>query len=156
MATNFYRKFIRGFSSVAAPLSALTKKDGGPFQNPQAEKALKDIKQQFSSALILVFPDPSYPFVFEVDTFDVGVGAVLSQRSAGKFHPSAFFSHRLSPTESRYDVGDCELLAVKMTLEEWRYWLEGAQHLFLVWTDHRNLEYWQQAKCSLGHVLQAF
>ena len=38
------------------------------------------------------------------------------------------------------------LVAVKMALEEWRHWLEGAQHPFLVWTDHRNLEYLQQAR----------
>ena len=52
---NFYRKFIRGFSSVAAPLFALTKKDGGPLHwNLQADKALEDLKQRFSSAPILV------------------------------------------------------------------------------------------------------
>jgi hypothetical protein len=38
------------------------------------------------------------------------------------------------------------LVAVKMALEEWRHWLEGAKHPFLVWTDHRNLEYLQQAR----------
>lgn len=144
---NFYRKFIRGFSSVAAPISELTKKNGGPFcWNSLAEKAFSNLKQRFSSAPILVLPDPTQPFVVEVDASDLGVGAVLSQRCSGKLHPCAFFSHRLSPTESRYDVGDRELLAVKMALEEWRHWLEGAQHPFLVWTDHRNLEYLQQAK----------
>lgn len=41
---------------------------------------------------------------------------------------------------------DQELLAVELTLVEWRHWLEGAQHQFLVLTDHKNLEYIQQAK----------
>lgn len=36
---------------------------------------------------------------------------------------------------------------VKVALEEWRHWLQGAQHLFLVWTDHKNLEYIRMAKC---------
>ena len=33
-----------------------------------------------------------------------------------------------------------------MALEEWRHWLEGTQNPFLVWTDHKNLEYLKQAK----------
>ncbi len=76
------------------------------------------------------------------------MGAVLSQRSPedNKLHPCAFLSHRLSPTERNYDVGNRELLAVKMALEEWRHWLEGVDQPFVVWTDHRNLEYIRSAK----------
>jgi hypothetical protein len=79
---------------------------------------------------------------------DVGVGAVLSQRSdlALKLHPCTFFSHHLNATERNYDVGNRELLAVKMALEEWGHWLEGAGHLFFVWTDHKNLEYLRTTK----------
>ena len=33
-----------------------------------------------------------------------------------------------------------------MALEEWRHWLEGAEHPFVVWTDHKNLEYIQTAR----------
>lgn len=77
------------------------------------------------------------------------MGAVLSQRSALdlKLHPCAFFSHRLNTTERIYDVGNRELLAVKMALEEWRHWLEGMEHPFIVWTDHKNLEYLHTSKC---------
>ena len=78
----------------------------------------------------------------------MGVGAILSQRSAkdGKVHPYAFFSHRLTPSEHNYDIGNRELLAVKLALEEWRHWLEGSSVPFLVWTDHKNLEYIRTAK----------
>lgn len=60
-----------------------------------------------------------------------------------KLHHRAFLS---TPGERNYDVGDRELLAVKLSLEEWRQWLEGVQHPFLVLTDHRNSEFIQQAK----------
>lgn len=43
-------------------------------------------------------------------------------------------------------MGDRELLAVKLALEEWRHWLEGTEQPFLVWTDHKNLEYFRSAK----------
>ncbi len=73
----------------------------------------------------------------------MGVGAVLSQRSSadGKMHPCTYFSHRLSPAERNYDIGNRELLVVKLALEEWRHWLEGSGLPFIHWTDHKNLEY---------------
>lgn len=90
----------------------------------------------------------SNQFIVEVDASEVGVGAILSQRSSadGKVHPCAFFSHKLSPTERNYDVGNRELLAIRLALEEWRQWLEGSSVPFIVWTDHRNLEYIRSAK----------
>jgi hypothetical protein len=86
--------------------------------------------------------------VVEADASDTGVGAVLSQHSPSdhKLHPCAFFSRRLSPPERNYDVGNRKLLAVKLALEEWRHWLEGAALPFIVWTDHRNLAYIQSAR----------
>ena len=78
----------------------------------------------------------------------MGVGAVLSQYSAidNKLHPCAYLSRKLSPSERNYDIGNRELLAIKVALEEWRHWLEGAQWPFIVWTDHKNLQYVQTAK----------
>ncbi len=63
-----------------------------------------------------------------------------------KYTPALFFPHRLTPSERNYDIGNKELLAVKLALEEWRHWLEGAGVPFLVWTDHKNLEYIRSAK----------
>ena len=107
---NFYRRFIRGFSSVAAPISALTKKETAPFGwTPDADQAFRRLKERFSTAPILTVPNPSLPFIVEVDASSVGIGAVLSQRSSdGKVHPCAFLSHRLSSMETRYDVGGSE------------------------------------------------
>ncbi|KAL0161345.1 hypothetical protein M9458_045070, partial [Cirrhinus mrigala] len=145
---NFYRRFIKNFSSVVAPLTALTKGGKTRIQwGPEAAEAFQDLKRRFTSAPILTIPDPERPFVVEVDASEVGIGAILSQRDGdGKLHPCAFMSHRLSEAERNYHVGDRELLAVKLALEEWRHWLEGAEHPFQVLTDHKNLEYLQQAK----------
>ncbi|KAL0158963.1 hypothetical protein M9458_047039, partial [Cirrhinus mrigala] len=74
--------------------------------------------------------------------------ALLSQRQGepSKMFPCAYFSHKLSPAERNYDVGNHKLLAIKLALEEWRHWLEGAKHPFTVLTDHKNLEYLRSAK----------
>ncbi len=93
-----------------------------------AQTAFTNLKSHFVSAPILIAPDPSRQFVVEVNASEVGVGAVLSQHSLAddKMHPCAFFSHRLTPTEHNYDIGNRELLVVKLALEEWRHWLEGS------------------------------
>ncbi len=91
---NFYRRFIRGYSTMAAPLTALTSPKV-PFRwSPAAEAAFNTLKARFTSAPILQVPDPDWQFVVEVDASEIGVGAVLSQRAVSnqKLHPCAFFS----------------------------------------------------------------
>ena len=58
----------------------------------------------------------------------------------------AFYSKSLSPVERNYKIHDKEMLAIICALEEWRHFLEGAQHLVEIWTDHKNLEYFIMAK----------
>ncbi|KAI2665857.1 Transposon Tf2-6 polyprotein [Labeo rohita] len=151
--TNFYRRFIRHFSTVAVPLTAMIKKGTTRLSWTQpALQAFNDLRRRFSSAPILHHPDPEKPFIVEVDASSTGVGAVLSQRHGDppKMFPCAYFSHKLNPAERNYDVGNRELLAIKLALEEWRHWLEGSKHPFTVLTDHKNLEYLRSAK-MLNH-----
>uniref|UniRef100_A0A8C1PUC8 Gypsy retrotransposon integrase-like protein 1 n=1 Tax=Cyprinus carpio TaxID=7962 RepID=A0A8C1PUC8_CYPCA len=145
---NFYRRFIRNFSQVVAPLTALTSVKSCFRWSESAQRAFDLLKTLFTTAPILMTPDVSRQFIVEVDASEVGVGAILSQRSSSdeKVHPCAYFSHRLSPAERNYDVGNRELLAIRLALGEWRQWLEGAAVPFIVWTDHRNLEYIRSAK----------
>lgn len=84
----------------------------------------------------------------EANASDSGDRAVLAQRAEPDqiLHPCAFFSHFLTAAERNYDVGNWELLVVKLTLEEWKHWLEGAELPFIVWVDHKNLYYIQLAK----------
>ncbi len=145
---NYYRKFIWNYSSVAAPLHMLTSSKVKFFWTPEVDQAFKRLKVCFTTAPILTLPDPKRQFIVEVDTYDVGVGAVPSQLSVSdnKLHPCAYLSRKLSPSERKYDIGNRELLAIKVALEEWRHWLEGAEQPFIVWTDHKNLEYIRTAE----------
>ncbi|KAK3536173.1 hypothetical protein QTP70_032726 [Hemibagrus guttatus] len=147
---NFYRRFIRNYSSVAGPLMSLLR--GKPKRlawTDQARAAFQQLMNCFTTAPILRHPDPDLPFMVEVDASSSGLGAVLSQHHGepGKLHPCAFYSRKLLAAEANYDVGNRELLSIKTALEEWRHWLEGARHPFQVLTDHRNLEYLRGAKC---------
>ncbi|KAG1956957.1 retrotransposable element [Pimephales promelas] len=146
---NFYRRFIQNFSQTCFPLTNLLKGGAKSLSwNTDATRAFDSLKRAFSSAPTLSLPNPALPFIVEVDASTSGVGAVLSQQQGTplQLHPCAFYSKKLSPAEQNYDIGNRELLAIKLALEEWRHWLEGAQHPFTVITDHQNLEYLREAR----------
>jgi len=84
---NFYRRFIRDYSRIAAPLTKLTS-PAVPFSwTPEAGLAFAVLKERFTSAPILVHPDPSRQFIMEVDASDTGVG---------RFSPNALVQIRSS------------------------------------------------------------
>ncbi|KAL0154822.1 hypothetical protein M9458_049085 [Cirrhinus mrigala] len=127
---NFYRRFIRNYSTIAAPLTSLLKnKPKKLCWTEGADRAFSTLKASFTSAPILKHPDPELLFVVEVDASDCGIGAILSQRHGqpSKLHPCAFYSRKLTSAERNYDVGNKELLSMKAAIEEWRHWLEGAK-----------------------------
>ncbi|KAK3509477.1 hypothetical protein QTP70_035120 [Hemibagrus guttatus] len=146
---NFYRPFISGYSDLMAPLTSLLHKKPKNFSWTSGTiEAFRKLKAAFCMAPTLVHADPTQPFVVEVDASALGVGAVLSQwrGETPVLHPCAYFSKKLSLAEQNYDIGNLGLLAIKLALEEWRHWLEGANHPFEVITDHKNLQYLRKAK----------
>ena len=149
---NFYRRFIEDFSHHARPLFDLTKNDSEFRWLSEEQSVFKVLRDRITSAPILALLDNSTPFRVEADSSDFATGAVLSQQSTedGKWHPVAFLSKSLSPVERNYEIHDKEMLAIIRALEEWRHFLEGAEHQFEVWTDHKNLEYFMTAK-KLNH-----
>ncbi|XP_069819752.1 zinc finger protein 850-like [Dendropsophus ebraccatus] len=118
----------------AKPLTDLTKK-GADLVNWTPDAYL--LKQCFTKLPVLILPDFEHPFIVEVDASEVRIGAVLSQGSAAltNLQPVAFFTRKFS----KVDIGNRELLAIKMAFDEWRHFLEGAKHKVVVITDHKNL-----------------
>lgn len=116
--TNIYWCFIRDYSKGAAPLSRLAFPKVQFVWSTEADPAFLRLKTLFTSAPVLIHPDTRLPFVVEVDAWEGGVGALLSQHSApqGTLQPCAFFSQWLSPAECNYDIGDCKLLAIRVAL----------------------------------------
>ena len=112
-----------------------------PLLERECHPSLEKLKKAFTTAPVLTHPDPDKPFIVEVYASTNGVGAVLSQQQGRplELYPCAFFS-------KNYDVGNRELLAIKLALGEGLHWLELAKHPFLVLTDHRNLEYLREEK----------
>ena len=86
------------------------------------------------------------PFCIEADSLDFATGAVLSQQNSDKWHPVALLSKSFSLVEENYKIHDKKMLAIVRALEEWRHFVEGAEHQVKIWTDHKNLEYFMTAK----------
>lgn len=65
-------------------------------------------------------PERKHQFVLEMDASDSGVRAVLTLRPKKdeKLHPCSFFSQCLSLAQQNYDIGNRELLAMKLALME--------------------------------------
>lgn len=129
---NYFRKFIRGYSQIAAPLTDMFKK--WPADNTYSEEALQAfqaVKQALSSAPVLALPDFDKPFEVICDASGVGIGAILLQDK----HPVAYESRKLTPAERNYSTTEAELLAVVHAFKVWRCYLEGAKGVTVV-TDH--------------------
>ena len=141
---NFYRPFIAGFSKIAAPLHALTRKDTEYKWTKEAQDAFEDLKKRVTSNPILAHPQLAKQFEMEVDASGFAVGAVLLQRQDdGKRHPVGYYSATLNTAERNYDIYDLELLAIVKSLRNWRPLLVGSPHKVKVFSDHLNLQYWR-------------
>jgi len=138
---NYYRIFIKDFAKIARPLHKLTRKNVTFLWGSDQQKAFDKLKELFTSAPILRNPDSNRPFIVETDASNFAVGAILSQEFDGQLHPIAFISTSLTKSQLNYPIYDKELLAIKVALEEWRPYLEGARHPFTIYTDHKNLTF---------------
>ena len=137
----YYRRFIVGFSEMAAPLTRLTKKNEPFFWEVDCQRAFKALKQSLISAPVLGYPseDPSDRFILDTDASDTAIGCVLSQLQDGEEKVIAYGSKMLSASQRCYCVTYKELLAVVEFVRHYRHYLMGRR--FLLRTDHSSLRW---------------
>ncbi|KAL0149023.1 hypothetical protein M9458_055638 [Cirrhinus mrigala] len=100
---DFYRRFIKDYSSITVPLTSLLRgKLKALIWNPSAHEAFQQLKEIFSTAPLLHHPDPELPFMVEVDAFTTGVGAVLSQAVDHRNLQYLREARRLNPRQARW------------------------------------------------------
>ena len=142
---SYYRRFIKNFADIAAPLHDLTKGGQPEFcWTPVADKAFNDLKSHLCSAPILSLPDFSVPFTIYTDASYFGLGAVLSQRRGKNEYVIAYTSQTLTSAERNYTTTEKECLGIVWTVNYWRPYLLG--NTFDIVTDHQSLTWLQGLK----------
>lgn len=130
----YYRKFVRGFGVLAAPLNRLLSKEGFSW-NEEALAAFNLLKKALISTPVLRLPNFAEQFVVECDACGDGLGAILTQNN----QPIAYYSEALKGKAKSLSTYDKEMLAVVKAVRRWRAYLLGRS--FVIKTDHRSLKY---------------
>lgn len=131
----YYRRFVQGFSSIASPLTKLTRKNEPYVWSDKCEVSFQELKKRLTTAPVLTLPSGSGGFTIFTDASNIGLGCVLMQD--GKV--IAYGSRQLKDHEKNYATHDLELAAVVFALKMWRHYLHGEK--FEVHSDHRSLQY---------------
>ncbi len=138
----YYRRFVKNFADVVAPLQLLLKSDAPFVWGEEQEAAMRSVKDALcAQPVLLAHPDFNRPFVLMTDASGIGIGAVLSQTESDKKSEGVveYASRTLTKAECAWSATEQEALAVKWACEVMRPYVYGVR--FTVITDHRALQW---------------
>ena len=154
----FYRRFIKDFAKIAAPLHDLTKNNyGGKITwNENCQRAFEMLKDKIMTKVVLSFVDFSKPFFLEIDACKDGLGAIISQEINGERRPIAFASRKLKKGEvptNEFSSKRLEFLALRWALTEKFKEYFYFQKVFVL-TDSDPLSYLKTSKSLNSHDIR--
>ena len=154
---SYFRKFVRNFAEIAAPLFRLTQKDTKFEWTDEAQSAFDRLKQALSNAPVVSFPRFSADagrFRLDTDASDFGIGATLFQEQDGEDRVIAYASQKLSKSQRNYSTTRKELLACVVFTQHFRHYLIGKR--FELRTDHASLRWLLTFKNPTGILARWF
>jgi iron uptake system EfeUOB component EfeO/EfeM len=117
---SFYKKFIRDFSGICAPMMDTVKKKHKSFKwIEEVERRFNILKGKITEQPILVLPNFEKTFQVRCDASEVAIGSILSQDN----RPISYFSEKLNETKRKYSAYDKEFYAIIQALKQWRHYL---------------------------------
>ena len=137
----YYRRYIRGFTAIAAPLHALTRKDAVFHWSEDCQAAFDQLKTLLTTSPITAFPDFSQAFRLYTDASTAGLGAILAQVRDGKEHIICCASRALNQAEKSYSATKLECLVIVWAVAKFRPYLMAMP--FEVFTDHYALQWFK-------------
>jgi hypothetical protein len=147
---SYYRRFVRGFATIAAPLHRLTEVKAAWEWKEEHQRAFDLLKAALADTPVLKFPVADAPFVLDTDASSTGIGAVLSQIVDGQERVLGYASRALSRRERNYCVTRRELLSVVTFVKTFRPYLYGKK--FVIRTDHASLQWLKNFKEPEGQL----
>ena len=135
--TSYFRRFVKGYSKVAAPLESLKQKDRVWKWTDECEEAFKLLKRKLVSPPILAYPDWNLPFILHTDASMNAIGAVLLQKQDGRERVIAYAGRVTNKQEKNYGITELECLAIVYGVKKFRCYLDGRK--FELITDHSAL-----------------
>lgn len=136
---NYFRKFIKNFASLAAPINKNTRKAVDFNWTKECEDNFNKLKSILMSPDVLHYPDFSKPFVITCDASKIACGSVLSQVRDGVDVPIAYHSQPFTKGESNKAPIEQELLAIFYSIKHFRPYIYGTR--FKIRSDHKPLVY---------------
>ncbi|KAG8482854.1 hypothetical protein CXB51_024015 [Gossypium anomalum] len=124
----YYRRFVKGFSMIASPMTKLLQKNVKFDWTEECQLSFEKLKERLTKAPVLVQPESGKEFVIYSDASSIGLGCVLMQE--GKV--VAYASRQLKPHEKNYPTHDLELAAIVFALKIWRHYLYGEKKANIV------------------------
>ena len=132
----YYRRFIKGFSMTAAPMTTLLQKKNEKYEwSEKCQRSFDKLKTFLTKAPILTQLTCGKEYVIFSDASLNGLECVLIQE--GKV--VAYASRQLKPHEKNYPTHDLELATIVFALKIWRHYLYGEK--CFIYTDHKSLKY---------------
>ncbi|CAK8672603.1 unnamed protein product [Clavelina lepadiformis] len=150
---SYYRKFVRDFAKIAAPLYDLTKPQKQFCWNDKFLHSFNLLKDSLVTNPVLRYPDFTQQFILDTDASNSSLGCVLSQIVDGEEHPVSYASRSLTKAERNYSTTRKELLAIVYGVQKFRCYLGTA---FLLRTDHASLRWLWTAKETYGQCARWF
>ncbi|KAG7468788.1 Transposon Ty3-I Gag-Pol poly [Solea senegalensis] len=147
---SYYRRFVQGFATIAAPLHRLLEKDRSYGWTEECQAAFQHLQRALCEAPVLAPPSPSLAFVLDTDASSEEVGGVLSQVWPEGERVVAYFSKAFEKPERNYCVTRRELLAVLRSVRHFKYYLCGLP--FVVRTDHAALQWLMSFREPKGQI----
>ncbi len=138
----YYRKFIRDFAKIAAPIHKVTNKTRTKRHEFRWGQEQQDAFDKFksiltSAPLFLDFPAQLVPFVLSTDASNLRIAGVLKQNTTDGLKICYYKSRLLNDTESRYSTTEREALAIYWCLTELRNYIGDSK--ITIETDHKPL-----------------
>jgi len=147
---SYYRRFVKNFSQIAAPLFQLTQKGKNWCWNQDCEQAFVTLKDKLTTAPVLKFPSFDHEFILDADASAKGLGAVLSQQINGSEQVVGYASCTLTKAERQYCATRKEMLALVWGIRHFRPYLYG--RCFKARTDHNSLRWLKNFREPEGQV----